>query len=185
MGCYIKVNKLVYHPKFGLGKVRRFLMDRHLVTFETGHRSVQTSTLQLVDIGPKKYFWPLIKGNRIISKYFKHGIYYIPNTFLSYDPHPADLLDYVGYRAGEFGLPHVARHEVLDCVFHNKLPNLHSEKYMSLWGEPESNQRLKRIRAAIRHPSKYTQLSTLDEQDDLFYTIKSVRDGSWKVASDT
>ncbi len=183
MGRYIQRNSLVHHPKFGVGQVQRLLMDHHLVTFETGHRTIQTSTLQLVDIGPKKYFWPLIKGNKISSKYFKHGIYYNPRLPLSYEPHPYDLLDYVGYRSGEFGLPYVVRRRILDCVFHNKLPSLYSEKYMDLWGEPESNQRLRRIRAAIRHPSKYTQLSTLDENDDVLYTFKSTHDRSWQVSS--
>ncbi|SFV84014.1 hypothetical protein MNB_SUP05-7-177 [hydrothermal vent metagenome] len=174
---------LVYHPNFGVGQVQRTIIDHHLVSFETGHRTIQTSALQLVDICPKGYFWPLIKGNKIRPKYFKYGIYHSPDLPLSYKPHPSDLLDCVGYRAGEFGLPYVVRRRILDCVFHNKLPNLYSEKYMNLWGEPESNQRLKRIRAAIRHPTKYTQLSTLDEREDVLYIIRSIRDGNWQVNS--
>ena len=185
MDCYIQRNSLVYHPQFGVGQVRRFLIDRHLVTFETGHRAIQTSALQLVDIGPKKYFWPLIKGHKISSKYFKHGIYYNPSTPFNHNPHPVDLLNYVGYKAGEFGLPYIVRRKVLDCVFHNNLPNLYSEEYMELWGKPESNQRIKRVRTAIRHPDKYTQLSTLDENDDMLYIIRSTRDWSWQASPDS
>jgi hypothetical protein len=40
------------------------------------------------------------------------------------------LLSYVGYKVGRKGIVKYIRLQILDCVFHNQLPNVHSLEYM-------------------------------------------------------
>jgi hypothetical protein len=60
------------------------------------------------------------------------------------------LLDYVGYNVGVTnGKPEVIRHKLLDCVFHNELPNVNNPEYMEEWAEPESPRRLQKLAETI------------------------------------
>lgn len=55
------------------------------------------------------------------------------------------LLSYVGYSVGRSGEQEDIRYEILDWVFHNTLPRVKSEQYMSDWGEPETPARLRKM----------------------------------------
>lgn len=59
------------------------------------------------------------------------------------------LLSYVGYNVGNDGERTVVRQKILDCVFHNVLPNVESKDYMKEWGSPESTSRLKKLAEAL------------------------------------
>jgi hypothetical protein len=59
------------------------------------------------------------------------------------------LLSYVGYNVGNDGERTVVRQKILDCVFHNVLPNVESMDYMKEWGSPKSTSRLKKLAEAL------------------------------------
>ncbi len=59
------------------------------------------------------------------------------------------LLSYVGYRVGRNGAPQDTRLQILDCVFHNELPNVDSAEYMEGWGSPNTTARLQKIAESI------------------------------------
>ena len=86
------------------------------------------------------------------------------------------LLSFVGYQVGVNGETSDIRLRILDCVFHNKLPHVESEEYMSQWGEPESADRLRKMahtlaalaRNAKRNSRNYSR--AIDEwESDLDY----------------
>ena len=59
------------------------------------------------------------------------------------------LLSYVGYHVGQQGVHESIRLQILDCVFHNELPNVDSPEYMDGWGSPETPDRLKKIAESL------------------------------------
>jgi hypothetical protein len=59
------------------------------------------------------------------------------------------LLSYVGYRVGRNGESQDTRIQILDCVFHNALPNVDSPEYMEGWGSPKTTTRLQKIAESI------------------------------------
>ena len=85
--------------------------------------------------------------------------YGFQGDFFFYDK---GLLQYVGYSVGHDGEPLHVRREILDCVFHNKLPNVNSLKYMQEWGHPKTPARLKKMANAI---AAFTRLSKNKSND--------------------
>ena len=60
--------------------------------------------------------------------------------------YPEGLLSFVGYRVGKTkGLPDDDRKDILDKVFHNKLPRVNSDSYMAEFGDPEQPARLEKM----------------------------------------
>ena len=59
------------------------------------------------------------------------------------------ILSYVGYQVGYDGLGAIYRQKILDCIFHNVLPNVVSEDYMKEWGSPKSAYRLQKLAESI------------------------------------
>ena len=51
----------------------------------------------------------------------------------------------VGYHAGNDGEHPKIRRYILDCIFHNKLPSVNSDEYMSKFATPKSPQRLRKM----------------------------------------
>lgn len=64
------------------------------------------------------------------------------------------VMSYVGYHVGEKGQPRNIRWKILDCVFHNPLPNVISESYMSEWGEPETRHRFAKMQSFLMYFSE-------------------------------
>lgn len=81
------------------------------------------------------------------------GFFEWPTTFapigagkLNASGWPKDgLFSYVGYHAGNDGEHPDVRRYILDCVFHNELPSVNSDEYMSEFGIPKSSQRLRKM----------------------------------------
>jgi len=59
------------------------------------------------------------------------------------------LLSFVGYRVGRNGLDKQNRQRILDCVFHNDLPQVDSVEYMRQWDEPKSAARLQKMAESL------------------------------------
>jgi hypothetical protein len=59
------------------------------------------------------------------------------------------LLSFVGYQVGRNGLSPETRLQTLDCVFHNKLPNVESPEYMDEWSSPRTPGRLQKMAESI------------------------------------
>lgn len=59
------------------------------------------------------------------------------------------LLSYVGYRVGRNGVDKQVRQSILDCVFHNELPQVDSEEYMRQWDAPKSAARLQKMAESL------------------------------------
>lgn len=60
--------------------------------------------------------------------------------------YPEGLLSFVGYRVGKTkGPPDDDRKDILDKVFHNKLPRVNSDSYMAEFGDPEQPARLEKM----------------------------------------
>jgi hypothetical protein len=59
------------------------------------------------------------------------------------------LLSYVGYRVGRNSRPLHIRRQILDCVFHNELPNVVSTEYMIEWGLPRTPARLRKLAESV------------------------------------
>lgn len=60
------------------------------------------------------------------------------------------LLSYVGYRVGRVqGVSTQIRLQILDCVFHNYLPNVISPEYMDEWDAPTTAARLHKLAETI------------------------------------
>jgi hypothetical protein len=55
------------------------------------------------------------------------------------------ILRYLGHRVGESGLPAHSRQEVLEHAFTSNLPRINSAAYMKQWGNPRSQERLRKI----------------------------------------
>ena len=55
------------------------------------------------------------------------------------------LFRHVGYHVGNDGEHLDVRHYLLDCIFHNKLPSVNSDKYMNEFASPQSPQRLRKM----------------------------------------
>lgn len=67
----------------------------------------------------------------------------------SYFQHQQGLLGFVGYRVGANGVGASQRQDLLDSVYLDQLPSLNSKEYMSEWGEPSTDTRLKKIAESI------------------------------------
>jgi len=52
------------------------------------------------------------------------------------------ILQKIGYKVGDNGLPAYQREEKLTRVMKRPLPKIHSKEYMAQWGEPMSSKRL-------------------------------------------
>ena len=59
------------------------------------------------------------------------------------------ILSYVGYKVGYDGEETICRQKILDCIFHNVLPNVDSKDYMKEWGSPKSACRLQKLAESI------------------------------------
>lgn len=59
------------------------------------------------------------------------------------------LLSYVGYQVGRNAIPQHIRLQILDCVFHNQLPNVGSAEYMKEWDLPTTATRLRKLAESI------------------------------------
>lgn len=87
------------------------------------------------------------------------------------------LLSYLGYRVGQQGVHQGIRQQILDCVFHNKLPNVDSREYMDCWDSPETADRLKKMaetlasltRNAKRRRDADFSMAISDWESDLNY----------------
>ncbi len=87
------------------------------------------------------------------------------------------LLSYVGYKVGRKGIVKHIRLQILDCVFHNQLPNVHSLEYMDEWGFAKTSPRLRKIaeslaaftRNAKRRKNADNSQAILDWESDLEY----------------
>jgi len=55
------------------------------------------------------------------------------------------LFKSVGYHVGNDGEHVDVRRYILDCVFHNELPRVNSDEYMSEFAAPQSSQRLRKM----------------------------------------
>ena len=87
------------------------------------------------------------------------------------------LLSYVGYRVGHEGEPRQVRQSILDWVFHNRLPRVQSEEYMTQWGEPQTSARLQKManvlagltRNVKRNTNADYSVTIRDRESDLTY----------------
>ena len=59
--------------------------------------------------------------------------------------HSEGMFSYLGYHVGKQGIPDDDRHEILDWIFHNKLPRVNDDSYRAEFGEPESSMRLEKM----------------------------------------
>ncbi len=82
--------------------------------------------------------WPSTKAP--ISAYGYEGDFYF---------YKEGVLHFVGYIVGKEGENMPRRQAILNCVFHNRLPNVDSPEYMKEWGEPKTPHRLKKLADCI------------------------------------
>ena len=91
--------------------------------------------------------------------------------------HPEGVFSCLGYRVGKQGTPDDDRQEILDWIFHNKLPRVNDDSYMAEFGEPESSMRLEKManflaaearNFARKRTADYSQ-SIIHYKDDLDY----------------
>jgi hypothetical protein len=59
------------------------------------------------------------------------------------------LLSFMGYRVGHNGVPASHRRDILDYIYHETVPRVHSAEYMRSWGIPKSRDRLKKMADSI------------------------------------
>ena len=59
------------------------------------------------------------------------------------------LLSVLNYRVGISGVPEDSRHRILDYVFADALPPVHSQAYMLSWAEPATPARLQKLAECI------------------------------------
>jgi len=112
---------------------------------------------------------------------------------LSWSPHPPahryikysqGLLSYLGYKVGMQGLPPGQRYKLLSRIFQGPLPLINDAAYMREWGEPYSEQRLRKlayslyqfIKNARNRPDNMTKAIN-DWNNDLLYLRKTFYDG--------
>jgi hypothetical protein len=155
------LGNIVYHSKFGIGEIQKLYEESSTVSFDSGHISVSNEYLNSMDIKPTKHFWPLIKDRKLESKYFKKDVYYNSHLAEPGVPPKVGVFGFVGYKTGVYGLLDSERIEILKCVFYNELPNVDSKKYMSLWGDPNSDERFGQMKASILDPARYPGYSRL------------------------
>lgn len=100
------------------------------------------------------------------------------------------LLSFVGYRVGRNGIEKEVRQRILDCVFHNDLPQVDSDEYMRHWSEPRSAARLKKMAeslAAFTRNAKRKSLcdyrdAVADWEIDLDYLFRTYYRGHFGFA---
>lgn len=95
---------------------------------------------------PLAHQWPDVECLARVNGYHQQPGYF--------DDDGLGLMSYVGYHVGQNGQPRNIRQKILDCVFHNPLPNVQSEGYMSEWGEPMSRQRLNKMKSFLVYYSE-------------------------------
>ena len=59
------------------------------------------------------------------------------------------MLQHLGYKTGDTGLPKYKRRAILDRVMTRPLPRIRSAEYMACWGNPMSSERLGMIRRSL------------------------------------
>jgi len=106
------------------------------------------------------------------------------------------LLSFVGYRVGRNGADKQVRQRILDCVFHNDLPQVDSADYMRQWDKPKSAARLQKMAeslAAFTRNAKRKSLcdyrdAVADWELDLTYLFRKYYCGhfgfAWPVPQD-
>jgi len=100
------------------------------------------------------------------------------------------LLSFIGYRVGRNGTPQNIRHQLLDCVFHNELPNVDSPEYMEEWDEPRTANRLKKLaesmaaftRNAKRKMNSDYSIAVEEWEDDLEYLYRKYYVGYFRFS---
>lgn len=59
------------------------------------------------------------------------------------------MLKHCGYKVGASGLPESQRRQILDSIFLHSLSFIDDITYLSEWGEPNTDQRLKKLVESI------------------------------------
>jgi len=87
------------------------------------------------------------------------------------------ILGFMSYKVGEQGINETSRHDILDYVYSQDLPNVNSIEYMKEWGVPRSSRRLMKMAQSIasfarnakkRNDNKY-ELAISEWEADLDY----------------
>ena len=91
------------------------------------------------------------------------------------------LFSYVGYHVGNTnGKPDDVRQELLDCIFHNDLPQVNSDEYMQEFNAPKTSKRLNKMadflsaeaRNFKRNPAGDYSKAIADYERDLDYLYR-------------
>lgn len=98
------------------------------------------------------------------------------------------LLSYMGYHVGHSGQLRKQRRDILERVMESTLPKIISPEYIADWGEPRSQQRLRKLAdslAAFRSDRERKVKTSNDEAirdwtDDLQYLKETYWDKSWE-----
>jgi hypothetical protein len=101
--------------------------------------------------------------------------------------HQTGMLGHYGYHVGDNGLPRSKRRDILKQVFLDVLPQLNNSEYVTSWGTPTSEQRLRKMAESIaafcrnekrkRHPS-HEAIS--DWEEDLNWLKNELYGGSFR-----
>jgi len=168
-----KIDYIVNHNKYGVGRVVRIKDSTIQVSFcDYGVKDILTDSLALNFTSNKYHFWPkLVEYPKLDYKTQKSNSNGIE----------IGVLGFVGYRTGKNGEWLKVRREILNCMFFNKIPKVHSIEYMNLWGEPKSKKRYEQIKHSIYDAKRDNTLdSNKDRDDDLKYIELQVKKNNWK-----
>ena len=95
------------------------------------------------------------------------------------------LFSYVGYHVGNNGEVQETREKILDCIFHNELPNVASDEYMQEFNDPKTPKRLKKMADFLSSEARnfkrnktadYSQ-AIADYESDLAYLYREYYEG--------
>jgi hypothetical protein len=88
------------------------------------------------------------------------------------------MLSHFGYKVGEHeGIKKKNRRVLLDYIFTSKLPMVHSPSYLLEWGDPNTEERLKKMSQSLAYFAKQKrrldedkfEKAIMDWEDDLDY----------------
>lgn len=106
----------------------------------------------------------------------------------SFFDHDDGLLKFMGYAVGQKGAYRSRRRQVLDYVFNERIPRVHSDGYMEEWGKPKSAERLKKLanslasfaRNAKRKRGSDMAHAIMDWEEDLLYLKQAYYDRKFR-----
>jgi|SaaInlV_120m_DNA_4_1040238.scaffolds.fasta_scaffold21684_2 hypothetical protein len=168
-----KEEDIVNHNKYGVGKVIRIKDPGIEVSFcDYGDKDILTDALTLNSTSSKYHFWPKsVKYPKVDYKNQKSL-----NSCIE-----IGVLGFVKYKTGQNGESATVRRKILNCIFYNKIPKVHSIEYMNLWGKPKSKKRFEQIKRSIYDAKRSNTLdSNRDRDDDLKWIELQVKNNNWE-----